>query len=140
VKLPGVHHFTNLPIEKLAELYRRAWVFCLPSSYEGFGRPYAEAMAAGTPVVATPNPGAMEVLDNGRYGIIAEPTTLGRTIVSLLQDRPRREYLAAAGLVRVQAFAWERVVDEYECLYRATLDQKAARSTQGSPSRRPLAR
>ena len=38
----------------LHELLRRAWVMCLPSAYEGFGRPYIEAMAAGTAVVASP--------------------------------------------------------------------------------------
>jgi len=121
VKLPGVHQFANLPIDALAELYRRAWAFCLPSSYEGFGRPYAEAMAAGTPVVATPNAGAIEVLDNGRYGIIADPATLGETIVDLLRDHPRRECLAAAGLSRAQEFDWDRVVNEYARLYQATM-------------------
>jgi glycosyltransferase involved in cell wall biosynthesis len=139
VTLPGVQQFANLPIEALAELYRRAWVFCLPSSYEGFGRPYAEAMAAGTPVVATPNAGAIEVLDNGRYGIIAEPATLGETIVGLLSDPPRREGLAAAGLSRAQEFDWERVVDAYERLYAATLQKKVGSPRQRSPLRASLA-
>ena len=39
---------------ELVDLYRSSWLFCLPSSYEGFGIPYAEAMANGCPVVATP--------------------------------------------------------------------------------------
>jgi phosphatidyl-myo-inositol alpha-mannosyltransferase len=121
VQLPGVHQYANLPIEALAQLYRRAWVFCLPSSYEGFGRPYAEAMAAGTPVVATPNAGALEVLDNGRYGIIAEPAKLGETLVDLLRDHQRRQCLSAAGLSRAQEFDWDRVVNEYARLYQATL-------------------
>ena len=62
---PNVAAFGRVPLEKLADLYRRAWVFCLPSSYEGFGVPYIEAMASGTPVVATPNVGAVEVLGDG---------------------------------------------------------------------------
>ena len=68
----GIHTFEHVDSEKLSELYSAAWIFCLPSSYEGFGRPYVEAMAAGTPVVATPNPGAMEVLENGRFGLIQQ--------------------------------------------------------------------
>jgi glycosyltransferase involved in cell wall biosynthesis len=126
VKLPGVHHFANLPIESLADLYRRAWLFCLPSSYEGFGRPYAEAMAAGTPVVATPNAGAKEVLDDGRYGVIASPARLGETLLDLLGDRTGRASLAAAGLARAQDFDWERVVSQYEELYQAALRSKSA--------------
>ena len=43
---PGVSVLGLVPLEQLAELYRRAWVFCLPSSYEGFGVPYIEAMAS----------------------------------------------------------------------------------------------
>src|SRR5205814_1213559 len=71
ITAPGVQSFSSLPLEHLADLYRQAWVFCLPSSYEGFGRPYVEAMASGTPVVATRNPGALEVLEGGRFGIVA---------------------------------------------------------------------
>jgi glycosyltransferase involved in cell wall biosynthesis len=138
VKLPGVHHFANLPIESLADLYRQAWLFCLPSSYEGFGRPYAEAMAAGTPVVTTPNAGAREVLADGRYGVITSPTRLGEILIALLTNPPEREYLAAAGLARAQDFDWEYVVSEYEDLYRATLHQKLAsrhhRNAHSSPS------
>jgi glycosyltransferase involved in cell wall biosynthesis len=74
---PGVTVFGKVPLDRLSELYRRAWVFCLPSSYEGFGVPYIEAMASGTPVVATPNVGAREVLDDGKYGVIAPPAELG---------------------------------------------------------------
>src|SRR5262245_10139324 len=56
----------------LAALYREAWVFACPSSYEGFGIPYLEALASGTAVIASPNSGADYVLAAGKYGIIAE--------------------------------------------------------------------
>ncbi len=56
----------KVPFEKLCELYQRAWILCLPSTYEGFGVPYIEAMASGTVAVASPNPGAKEILDNGK--------------------------------------------------------------------------
>jgi phosphatidylinositol alpha-mannosyltransferase len=69
LQIPGVKVFGGVSEAELIDLYQQAWVFCLPSSYEGFGVPYIEAMACGTPVVATPNPGALQVLDGGRYGL-----------------------------------------------------------------------
>jgi glycosyltransferase involved in cell wall biosynthesis len=58
---PGVTYYTGVSDEQLASLYRRAWVYASPSTYEGFGLPHLEAMACGTAVVATPNPGSVEV-------------------------------------------------------------------------------
>lgn len=127
VRAAGVRCFANLDIESLADLYRRAWVFCLPSSYEGFGRPYVEAMASGTPVVTTPNPGALEVLAGGRYGVIAPASRLGEELLTLLRDSGRREALTEAGLVRAQDFRWNTIVARYEALYAEVVAQKPAR-------------
>jgi glycosyltransferase involved in cell wall biosynthesis len=128
VEAPGVHCYANLPIEELALLYRRAWVFCLPSSYEGFGRPYAEALASGTPVVTTPNAGALEVLENGRYGVVTPLQGLGASLTMLLKDQSRREALARDGLRRAAAFDWARVTADYEALYRRVLVRRQARN------------
>ncbi|MCS6777679.1 MAG: glycosyltransferase family 4 protein [Chloroherpetonaceae bacterium] len=114
---PRVSRFCRVPTAELAELYRRAWVFCLPSRYEGFGVPYVEAMASGLPVVATPNPGAEEVLEGGRYGVIAGPELLGATLVRLLTSPEERSRWRAAGLERARQFDRERVLDCYEQLY-----------------------
>ena len=128
----GVQCFSNLDIESLADLYRRAWVFCLPSSYEGFGRPYVEAMASGTPVVATPNPGALEVLDGGRYGLIVPPSRLGEELLALLMDRGRREALAEKGVLRAQNFTWDTVVARYEALYAEVVNGRPARGSKAA--------
>lgn len=131
VEAPGVRSFGRVALEQLVELYRQAWVFCLPSAYEGFGRPYIEALACGTPVVATPNPGALEVLEGGRYGVIVSPAGLGRALVDLLQDSERRRRLAEAGLAWVLQFGWARVVEAYEALYGRLVRQAAARPAPG---------
>lgn len=113
----GVRWFGRIPLETLGDLYRRAWVFCLPSSYEGFGVPYIEAMASGTPVVASPNLGAREVTDEGRFGLIAPDRQLAETLIRTLTDGAVRDRLRAAGLQRAQDFRWDRVCAQYEALY-----------------------
>jgi phosphatidylinositol alpha-mannosyltransferase len=109
----GVRWFGPVSQEKLIELYQKAWVFCLPSSYEGFGVPYIEAMSCGTPVVATPNVGALEVLEHGKFGKIADLPALGEAIITLLQDGPERLRLRDNGLERANEFDWPGIVEAY---------------------------
>ena len=125
VDAPGVRCFRDLELARLASLYGQAWIFCLPSSYEGFGRPYAEAMASGTPVVATPNLGAQEVLGGGSFGDIVSPTSLGPRLLSLLEDGERRDALARAGRGRAQDFRWDRVAGQYEELYTEAITMRS---------------
>ena len=129
VQAPGVTCFRNPPETALADLYRRAWVFCLPSTYEGFGIPYIEAMACGTPVVATPNPGARELLEDGKWGALARASELGPVLLSLLNDAPKRLSFAQLGLERAEEFAQDRVVDAYEALFASTISRGRQRSS-----------
>ena len=115
----GVVRLGRVGQDDLVDLYRRAWVFCLPSSYEGFGIPYAEALACGTPVVATPNEGARYVLAGGAAGVVCDPSALGAELVRLLRDDVARDRLTAAGLARSGVFDLDGVVDAYERLYRS---------------------
>ena len=125
IQAPGVVCFMNPDERTLAGLYRRAWVFCLPSTYEGFGIPYIEAMACGTPVVATPNAGARELLEDGKWGVLARPSELGPTLLSLLNDPPRQRSLAQRGIQRAEAFAQDLVVDAYEALFASMISSKS---------------
>ena len=121
VREEGVRWLGKVSPADLVRLYRRAWVYCMPSSYEGFGRPYAEALASGTPVVATPNPGAVEVLGGGAYGEIVADADLGAALCRLLRQPDLRDRLSRRGRERAWDFAWDRVVEQYERLYEAIL-------------------
>ena len=124
---PQVKALGRVVDEELADLYARAWVFCLPSSYEGFGIPYAEAMASRLPVVATPNPGSRYVTDEGRAGVLVEDDRLGPELLDLLRDDARRADLASRGWERSREFSLERVVSAYEDVYREVLSDRQDR-------------
>lgn len=109
--------------DELAQLFRRAWVFCLPSSYEGFGLPYVEAMARGVPVVATANPGARFITREGRDGLIVRDEEMGGTLAALLGDSARRALLADAGLARAAHFTLEHSAVRHEAAYREAIEQ-----------------
>lgn len=114
--------------ETLAGLYRQAWVFAYPSTYEGFGIPYIEAMASGTPVVCSANEGANYVLDDGRYGAIVSDTAFSDAVVAILTDAGRREALVDAGLERAAMFSWPAVAQKHRQVY-----EEAIRLSRGTP-------
>jgi alpha-1,3-rhamnosyl/mannosyltransferase len=103
--------------DDLARLYREADVLLFPSRYEGFGLPVLEAMASGTPVVATDDEAVREVA--GDAAIYAERGGLGAAVVRAVAERPR---LAAAGLERARLFSWSaaarRTLEVYEEVLR----------------------
>jgi len=119
----GIRWFGHIREEKLIELYQTAWVFCLPSRYEGFGIPYIEAMACGTPVVASPNSGVKDVLENGKYGVITSDEYLGNTIIQLLRNKQIRDRYISEGLRRAKQFSWDEVIKTYEALYKTLLEK-----------------
>lgn len=101
-----------------ADLLAGAAVLALPSVYEGFGYPPLEAMAAGTPVVAT-SVGAMpEVLADG--AALVEPMNvdaLGAAIARVLDDEHYREALVTRGRARAATFSWSDCAVAMAALY-----------------------
>ena len=121
---PGVTYMTGVPDADLAAVYRSAWVCAVPSTYEGFGLPYLEAMACGTAVVATPNPGSREVIGDDYAGVV-EDSAFAPTLLNLLADEGARRALQAAGLRRAAEFSLDRTIDQYEALLSDIRDSHA---------------
>ncbi len=113
---PGVRYHTGVTDAELGVLCRQAWVYASPSTYEGFGLPYLEAMASGTAVLATSNPGSREVLLDGRYGRLATDEAFPGALVALLGDAHGRRALEILGLQRAQEYSLELMIDRYETL------------------------
>lgn len=127
----GVSYRVGVEDEELAAMYRRAWVYATPSTYEGFGLPYVEAMASGTPVLATPNAGSREVLGEGRFGELVGDESFGARLAELLSDRARREELAALGLARAAEYSLSNMLDSYEALLASVCRGREAESLVG---------
>jgi phosphatidylinositol alpha-mannosyltransferase len=121
VSAPNVVCRSSIGERELIEEYRRAWIYCMPSSYEGFGVPAIEAMACGTAVVACENSGIREVIDDGRNGMLCKEADLGTTLNRLIADTGMRNRLVAEGLMKAREFDMTIVGGKYEELYKRAL-------------------
>ena len=111
--------------EKFARL-RGATVFCAPSLHgESFGVVLIEAMAAGTPVVASGIDGYRNVATDGVDALLTEPGDVGalaKAIAAVLDDQLLTESLRAAGHRRATQFSMTTLAAEYIAIYRQLLD------------------
>ena len=101
-----------------AALLAGATLFAMPSRYEGFGFPPLEAMAAGTPVVATSAGSLPEIVGDAAYTVaVGDVDALAGALAALVEDDAERARLADLGRARAATFTWERcaaaMVDVY---------------------------
>jgi hypothetical protein len=101
---------------RLAELHAAAAALVHPSLHEGFGLTLAEAMRAGTPVVAVRNPGTEEVC--GDAALLVEPEGLAAALDRVHGDAGLRERLAAAGRDRAALLSWDACAALHERAYK----------------------
>lgn len=125
----------RLPPERLPALVQGALALVFPSLYEGFGLPLAEAMASGTPVVASTTPALVEIA--GGAAELVDPRDTGAiagAMARLAGDPERRQQLAEAGLLRSDAFRWEATAAQTLEVYRRVIAEAAA---EGGRRRQP---
>jgi glycosyltransferase involved in cell wall biosynthesis len=93
---------------RLSALYAGAAVFIYPSRYEGFGLPVLEAMARGTPVIASDFPSIAEAGgDAALYFPVGDAALLAASIETVLTDPAVRAGLRARGLTRSASLTWD---------------------------------
>lgn len=116
------------PQEELIPLYQDATMFVLPSRYEGLPTVLLEAMACGSPVIATNISGSAEVVTDGDNGVLVppgQPAAMADAILSLLHDPDRRQNLGRRARRTVEkSFTWHAIVDKFENMFQQVVARK----------------
>lgn len=115
-----------VPDDLLVPYYQGAELFALPSLFEPFGMTVLEAMACGTPVVASRLGGIRTVITSGKNGMLVDPTDrdeFAAAIVRLLDDPRMAERIGKAGRATViEEFSWEAIARRHLALFHNYLD------------------
>ncbi len=117
-------HFTGkISVDRLVQLYWQSEIAVVPSVYEGFGFPAAEAMSCGVPVIASDGGALPEVV--GDAGIIVpsrDEDSLAEAIDTLIADKERLKKFSNAGIERAaKYFSWESAVAKMIEVYKGLL-------------------
>ncbi|MBI3572787.1 MAG: glycosyltransferase family 4 protein, partial [Candidatus Kerfeldbacteria bacterium] len=117
VEFPGPASHEDLP-----SYYRSADVFCSPATGgESFGIVLIEAMASGVAIVASDIDGYRWVVEPGQEGILVPPKSprhLANAIIELANDPAKRKQMGEAGRKKSLTYAWPKVVDRIEEVYK----------------------
>jgi D-inositol-3-phosphate glycosyltransferase len=119
-----IHFCGRIEPAELPDYYSAADFLVLPSHYESFGLVVLEALACGTPVLATPVGAVESIIEKGTNGmVIANPQsdTLAAGIVAMIERNRQRPPVRDAVRASVNGFTWDGVVRRIERLYRTVI-------------------
>ncbi|MDQ3047222.1 MAG: glycosyltransferase family 4 protein [Bacteroidota bacterium] len=108
----------------LASVYKGAHLFVYPSSYEGFGMPVLEAMAAGCPVVCANSSSLPEVAGDAAFYFPPDvPEQMKMVLIDACENAELRKSMVQKGLKRVKEFTWDICAQKTIEAYQKLLDK-----------------
>jgi len=108
--------------EALPRYYSAATAVVMPSDYESFGMVALEAMASGTPVIASEVGGLAYLVEHGETGFLVptrEPGSLAQRISELVSDEERHIQMGSNAIRRAQHYAWPAIADQLLATFKA---------------------
>jgi glycosyltransferase involved in cell wall biosynthesis len=117
-----IHLLGRVSDRELAALYKGASALVFPSRHEGFGLPIVEAMACGTPVVASPEAASMEIAGEAVYRAdCSSPSTLAGGLAEVLSNEGLRQRMVQLGSIQAQPFTVEKCAEATIRVYQEAL-------------------
>lgn len=116
-----VRFIGKLPNEKVPECMVASDVFVLPSLSEGFPVVILEAMASGLPIISTKVTGLLEIVKDGKNGILVEsksPDEIAEKVLLILGDDELREKISENNREEAKRYSWDSAVDKLEEIYQ----------------------
>jgi N-acetyl-alpha-D-glucosaminyl L-malate synthase BshA len=110
--------------QDMEDIYAIADLFLLPSEYESFGLAALEAMAAGTPVVATNAGGIPEIITHGKNGFLSnvgDVEQMSQQAITILENEKMLKSFSEAARKQAETFDINNIVPKYEALYNQVL-------------------
>jgi len=118
--------------DTLPYYYSAAQAVVMPSHYESFGMVALEAMACGTPVVASQVGGLAFLVQDGVTGFtvpVDEPQALAERLITLIKDADLRQRMGAQAAAFAQEYSWSKIATRIVKLYEEVLEAKTEPSS-----------
>jgi len=122
--LKGIHFLGHQPQDKVARIYNAADISIVPSRIEPFGLVAVEALACGTPVMATNAGGLPDFINDDVGGLVPvdDPDSLAQAIISEIENNTKQSKGIYANQYAYKNFTWKKQVDKMITLYQKAID------------------
>jgi glycosyltransferase involved in cell wall biosynthesis len=121
-----VYFVGDVPDRDLPSLYAASALYVLPSLHEGFGIPCLEAMACGTPVIAT-RVGALPEIVGDAGWVVDDPMdhiALAAAIERVIGDARLRQQMIERGFKHASMFSWKRSAQQMLNIYHSVMEEQ----------------